>query len=117
MNSRTHDWTYNINNQRFVNLDIGEWDRVTIGVVAPITGTAYIYGSIDGGELQGVTQGNAALATNFTPVQAVNLATGSAVTSITAAGNYQLDVNTKYIRVGGGGLSVYKLLTFQTKPY
>lgn len=117
MNSRTHDWTYNINNQKQVTLDVGEYDRVTFQVVAPVVATAYIYGTLDGGEVQGVTQGNASLATNFTAIQATNLATGSAVSSITAAGLYKVDVNSKYIRIGGGGVSVYKLLSFQTKPY
>jgi len=117
MNSRTHDWTYNINNQKQVTLDVGEWDRVTIQAVAPIVATAYIYGSLDGGDIQGVTQGNASIATNFTAVRATNLATGSAVTEITAAGSYLVDVNTKYLKIGGGGVSIYKLMTFHTKPY
>lgn len=117
MNSRTHDYTYNINNQHLVTLDIGEWDRVTIQAVAPIVATGYLYGSLDGGDVQGVTQGNAALAINFTPIQATNLATGSAVSSISAAGNYELEVRTKFLKISGGGFGVYKLMTFQTKPY
>lgn len=117
MNSRTHDWTYNINNQHQVILDVGEYDRVTIQAVAPIVATGYLYGTLDGGDVQGVTQGNAALATNFTPILATNLQTGTTVASITVAGNYELQVNTKYIKLGGGGFGVYKLMTFQTKPY
>lgn len=117
MNSRTNDWTYNINNQNQVVIEVGGWDRVTIQAVAPIVATAYLYGSLDAGAVQGVTQGNAALATNFTPIQATNLATGSAVSSITAAGLYEFEVRSKFLKIAGGGVSIYKLLTFETKPY
>jgi hypothetical protein len=111
MQSRQNDWTYNINNQKQVTLDVSEWDRVTTQFVGPIVGTIYPYGSLDGGAIRGVTNGNAALATNFTSIQVTNLATGSAVTSITAAGLYKADVNFKYLKFGGGGISVYKMFT------
>ena len=58
MDSRIKDWTYNINNQKFVNIEVGEYDRVTIQAVAPIVATAYLYGSLDPGDVQGVTAGN-----------------------------------------------------------
>jgi hypothetical protein len=115
MESRVKDWTYNINNQRQVTLDVGEYDKVTAQFIAPIVGTIYPYASLDGGEIQGVQYGNAALATNFTAVQATNLATGSAVSSITAAGLYTVTTNAKYLRFGGGGISVYKLLIDNSK--
>lgn len=117
MVSQVHDWTYNINNQKRVAMDVGEWDRVTIQFAAPVVATTYVYGSLDGGAVTGETNGNAQLATNFTALQVTNLATGAAVNSITAAGNYELEVRTKYLQLAGGGISVYKLLTFYTKPY
>lgn len=117
MTSQQHDWTYNINNQKQVTMDIGEWDRVTAQFIAPIVGTIYPYGSLDGGTIRGVTNGNAALATNFTPIQVVNLATGSAVSSITAAGLYKADVNFKYLKFSGGGISVYKMITDNMKIF
>lgn len=117
MTSQQHEWTYNINNQKQVTLDVGEWDRVSVQFVAPITGTVYVYGSNDGGAVRGVTNGNAALATNFTAIQVVNLATGTAVSSITAAGLYKADINFKYLKFGGGGISVYKMITDNMKIF
>lgn len=117
MISQQHDWTYNINNQKQVILDCGEWDRITAQFVAPIVGSISIYGTNDGGSIRGVTNGNAALATNFTAIQATNLATGTAVTAITAAGLYKTDINFKYLRFAGGGVSVYKMITDHMKTY
>jgi hypothetical protein len=74
-----------------------------------------VYGSNDPNALQGVRDGNAALATNFTAIQATNLATGNAVSSFNAAGNYKVDINARFLKVGGGGADVYRLLFFHTK--
>ena len=117
MISQQHDWTYNINNQKQVTMDVGEWDRVTAQLIAPIVGTVFVYGSNDGGVVRGVTNGNASLATNFTPVQMKNLATGNAVSSATAAGLYEVDINFKYLKFSGGGISVYKMITDNMKTY
>lgn len=117
MLTRTYDYTYNINNQQQVTFDVGEWDRVTIQFVAPIVATAYLYGSLDAGAVQSQTQGNAALATNFTPIQGKNLATGTLSSSITGAGLYEVDTNSKFLRINGSGLSVYKLLVSNMKIY
>ncbi len=111
MTSQQHDYTYNINNQKQVTLDVGEWDRVTAQIVAPVTGTVFVYGSNDGGAVTGVTQGNAKLATNFNPAEVTNLATHAVTNTITAAGNY------KYLRLAGGGISVYKLLVDNMKIF
>lgn len=117
MISQQHDYTYNINNQKRVTIDCGEWDRVTAQFVGPIVGTIYVYGTNDGGATIGVTNGNAALATNFTAVQMKNLATGSSVSSATGAGLYEVDINFKYLKFGGGGISVYKMITDNMKTY
>lgn len=117
MTSQQHDWTYNINNQKQVTMDVGEWDRVTVQLIGPISGTVYVYGSNDGGATRGITNGNAQLATNFTAVQMTNLATGTAVASATAAGLYKVDMNFKYLKFGGGGISVYKMITDHMKIF
>jgi hypothetical protein len=118
MTSQQHDWTYNINNQGHVTWDVGEWDRVTTQFVAPISGTLYPYGSLDGGAIRGQTNGNAQLALNFTAIQVKNLATGSSVTSVTAAGLYEADVNFKYLKwAGSAGVSVYKMIQNDMKIF
>lgn len=108
----TFDYKQNVYN---INLDMSGWDKTTIQVVAPVAAALYVYGTNDANALQGVRDGNATLATNFTAIQATNLATGSAVASFSAAGNYKVDVNARFLRVGGGGADVYRILFFHSK--
>jgi len=98
-----------------ITLDVSGWDKVTIQPIAPVAGAIFIYGSNDGGAVNGVTQGNAQLARNFTAIQATNLATGAAVSSMATAGLYSVPVNAQFLRLQGGGADVYKLLAFETK--
>jgi len=102
-----------------ITLDTAGWDKTVIQVVAPMVGTAYLYGTLDAGAVQGVTDGNAELAINFSPIQATNLATGSAVNTITAAGTYKVENNNQFLRLqgnpAGAGSSIYKLLFYYTK--
>lgn len=104
-----------------ITQDMSNWDKTTVQVVAPVTGTLYIYGSNDADAVIGVQDGNASLAINFTPIQATNLATGAAVTTITAAGNYKVDANAQFLRLQGNPTTgatitnVYKLLLFNSK--
>ena len=102
-----------------ITSDLSGWDKTTVQVVSPINGSIYIYGSNDGDAVQGVQQGNASLAINFTPIQATNLATGAAVNVISAAGNYSVPVNAQFLRLQGNpaaaGTNVYKLLLFNSK--
>jgi hypothetical protein len=83
-----------------------------------VNGAIIVYGSNDSG-YGFVTQGNASLAINFTPVQVTNLATGAAVNSISAAGLYKYDVNAQFMRLQGSpaaaGTNVYKILLFNSK--
>ncbi len=104
-----------------ITRDMSGWDKVDIHVVAPVVGTLYIYGSNDGNQVTGVQMGNAELAINFTPIQATNLATGTAVNAITAAGNYSVPINAQFLRLQGNPTTgatitnVYKLLLFNSK--
>lgn len=111
--SQVFNTTYNI------TLDLSGWDKTTIQVIAPVSGAVIVYGSNDDGSLQGVRQGNAELATNFMPVQVTNLATGSAVSSISSAGLYRYDVNAQFLRLQGSpaaaGTSIYRLDLFHSK--
>ena len=113
------DYSREFNSLYKITLDMSGWDKTNIQLVAPVGGAILIYGSNDGGAITGQTQGNAELAINFTPIQATNLATGSPVTSINAAGNYTVPINAQYLRLQGSpaqsGTSVYKLLLFHSK--
>ncbi len=116
----TDDLTTPFNTVYQINRDVSGWDVVTIQTVAPILGTTYIYGSLDGGANNQNTQGNASLAINFTPIQATNLATGTAVSSISAAGMYAVNAqNQQFIRLqgnpAGSPTNVYRLLIHQSK--
>lgn len=113
------DLTATFNSTYNITLDMSGWDKTTIQTVAPVLGTIYIYGSNDAGQGQSVTDGNAQLATNFTTIQATNLASGSAVTAITAAGEYKVDVNAQFLRLQGNPVgsptNIYRLLLFHSK--
>lgn len=115
------DQTPLLNSVYKITLDMSGWDRTTVQVVPYIYGAIYVYGSNDPNAVQGVQMGNAELAINFTPVQATNLATGTAVNAITAAGNYKVDVNTRFLRFQGNPITgatitnVYKILFNHSK--
>lgn len=102
-----------------VTLDMSGWDKTTIHVVAPVSGVIYPYASNDGNAFQGVRYGNAQLAINFQPIQVTNLATGSAVSSISAAGLYKAEVNAQFLRLQGSPgatpTNVYRLFLFNSK--
>lgn len=103
-----------------INRDVSGWDKMTIGIVGPVLGTMYVYGTIDAGYNKDVTQGNAALAINYTPIQVVNLATGVATNSITAAGMYRATANDQqFIRLQGNPAgtptNIYRINLWQSK--
>lgn len=101
-----------------ITLDVSNWDEVTIQTSGAVLGTVNIMGSNDGGA-DGTSQGDAQLAINFTPIQATNLATGTAVNAIYGAGLFRVDVNAQYLRLQGApaaaGTNVYRLMLFNSK--
>ncbi len=101
-----------------IELDVSGWDTVTFQLVGSVAGTLAIYGTLNDGMSQGSLYPSrnyaADRARDWSPIQAVNLATGSAVNTITAAGLYAVPVNTTYVRLNGGG-DVYGLFQFNSK--
>lgn len=101
-----------------ISLEVSGWDTVTFQAIAPVSGILSIYGTLNDGMSQGSlysTDNYAAdRARDWSAVQAVNLATGSAVSTISAAGIYSVPVNTPYLRLAGGG-DVYGLFQFNSK--
>lgn len=99
--------------------DMSGWSQATIQAVAPLNGAIVIYASNDSGAVQGVTQGNAQLATNFEPILVTNLATGTTTNEITTAGLYVATINAQFLQLQGqpaaAGTNVYKLLIFNSK--
>lgn len=101
-----------------ITLDVSGWDKVVVQTTGAVLGTVNIMGSNDGGA-SGMSQGDAQLAINFTPIQATNLATGTAVNAIYGAGLFSIPVNAQYLRLQGApaaaGTNVYRLLVFNSK--
>ncbi len=105
----TREYKQNVYN---IYLDLSGWDRTTLQVVTPAS-PVFIYGTNDPNALLGVRDGNAMLATNHTPLQATNLATGAAVSTMAANGLYKVDVNAQFLKLQGA--DVYRLFAFHTK--
>jgi hypothetical protein len=113
------DYASQFNSTYNITLDLSGWTKTTIQAVAPMSGAIIVYGSNDSGAVQGVTQGNAQLATNFDPILVTNLATGTATETISSPGLYTAEVNAQFLQLQGtpaaAGTNVYKLLLFNTK--
>lgn len=116
MLSKVLDVTTEFNANNGVKLDLSLWESATFCFVTP-TGTINITGTNDAGAVESVTDGNAITSTNYTAIQATNLASGTAVTSVSAAGNYKVTIGTKFIQFGGASAAAVKVLIFCNKPY
>lgn len=105
------------NSQYKITIDTSGWDKTTVQVVT-LAGSVLVYGSLDSG-FNNSTQGNAALATNFVPIQATDLSSGSAVSTLANNKMYMVVDNQQFLRLQGvpaaAGTSVYKLLVFHQK--
>lgn len=97
-----------------LNIDIGGWDFVVVQLVTP-SGTTSFLTSNDGGGITGVSDGNSASAANFNAVTGTNLATGSGVTTLAAAGSVKFAGIGQYLQLNGG--SAAKVLVRYYKSY
>jgi len=117
MISQILDVTSDFNANNGVKVDVSQWQNCTVHVSGSVSGTVNITGTNDSGAVQSISDGSAKSSANYTAVQATNLATGSAVTSISAAGNYKVTVGTKFIQVGGASAATDgKVILFLTTP-
>lgn len=111
------DYAPEFNSLYKITIDTSGWSTTTIQLVTLAGGVA-IYGSLDSGA-NASTQGNATLATNFVPIQATDLSTGSAVSTFATNKMYTVTDNSQFLRLQGfpaaAGTSVYKLLVFHQK--
>lgn len=97
-----------------VNLDLSGWDTAVVQLVSP-SGAINFLSSNDGGQVTGVSDGNATSAINFTAVQGTNLATGSAATSGSASGLWKISGFGRYIQLSGSSITATKVLVELSK--
>lgn len=111
-----------LTNATFINnklvLDVSEWETISVQVIGG-GGTISILGTNDPGDVQGVTDGGAKDAANFTAVQATNLTTGATATAVTGTALFRISpVGFKFLQIGDGSTATAtKVLVFKTKPY
>lgn len=106
---RIIDVTADINANGRCHLDIGGFDYCVVQLVSPNT-TATFSSTNDGGDIQGVSDGNAVAATNWVAVQGTNLNSGSAVTSLASSGIVRFSYVGQYFKIEGPGLTVTKAI-------
>lgn len=117
MLSYSRDITAELNANHTVNLDVSEWQNITIHLSGTPSGSINVLGTNDSGSVQGVSDGNATSAANFTLVQGTNLASGATVTAVAAAGNFKFVVGTKFIQIGGASAATSgKCIVFMNTP-
>ncbi len=117
MLSQIIDITSDLNSLHSVNLDVSQWQNATIHLSGNVTGTIDVKGTNDAGAIQGVSDGNAVSAANFTAIQGTNLATGATITGVAAAGNFKFVVSTKFIQIGGSNAATSgKIYVFLNSP-
>jgi len=117
MLSYSRDITDELNANHSVNLDVSEWQNLTIHLSGSVTGTINVLGTNDSGAVQSVSDGNSVSAANFTAIQGTNLASGATVTAVAAAGNFKFVIGTKFIQIGGTNAATSgKCIIFMNSP-
>lgn len=104
---------FNANNR--ARLDLSGWGNATFQIITP-SGTIDFTGTNDGGEETGTLNPSPGASGNFSSIQAINLATGTAVTSASTTGMYKVTINCKYVQIFGTGVTAAKILVFVNTP-
>ncbi len=117
MVSATQDLTLAFNANNSVIIETSNWQNLVLHLNGTPSGTISITGSCDGGEISGATSNNPSTALNFTAIQATDMSSGTAVTAISAAGNFKVINLPKYVKIGGASAATTgKLIAFFTTP-
>lgn len=98
-----------------VVIDVSNYDYV---LVQPIGDAASFQTTIDGGAVQGVSDGGAATATNFVDAYGIRNSTATSTSLNTAVGDgniIKFNVVGRYLKITSGGLPFTKLLVMLTK--
>lgn len=111
------DLTTAFNQNNGVKVDVSGWQNVTVQVDGTPSGTISITGTNDAGAITGTSDGNPLTSTNYTAIQATDISSGSAVTSITGAGSFKIINPPRFVQVGGASAATTgKVLFFLTTP-
>ncbi len=98
------------------SIDISGWEKISVQIVNP-SGTFSFKATNDSGAEEGVTDGDASTAENFTALEMTNLADGEPATTTAAAGTFKSEIVFKFFQLSGTTVTADKVLVFLTKPY
>jgi|ERR1019366_7988061 hypothetical protein len=98
------------NNSQNVRVDTSGYDYAILQIEVP-SAQINFNTSVDAGALTGITDGNALMATNFQPADALNTATQTYSVSASTSGLFRFNVVGRFLQfVAAGGTTVGKLL-------
>jgi hypothetical protein len=94
-----------------VKLDTGGFDYAVVQLISPAGSVNFLHTN-DSGDIQGVSDGSAVSSINALAVQGINLATGTAITSLAADGLVRFQSFGRYLWLDGvdDGAAVDKIL-------
>jgi len=114
MVSQVIDITKAFNESNTPTFEVGGWDFIQVQFVSP-TGTVTFQGTDDAGAVQGETDGNATLATNFVTVGAYNIQTEVIATTANASSIFRFNYPTKFLRFSKTSVTATKVFLMYRK--
>jgi hypothetical protein len=96
----------------FVVIDVSNYDYF---LVQPIGDGATVEVTLDGGAVQGESDGGTATATNFITASGIQISSGSLTGGIADGDIVRYDVIGRYVKISSGGLLFSKLLVMLAK--
>lgn len=117
MLATTLDFTSQFNANNGVKFDTSGWQNVVVQLDGTPSGTISITGTNDAGAITGISDGNPLTSINYTAIQATDISSGTAVTSIAGAGSFKIINPPKFVQIGGASAATTgKLLVYMSTP-
>lgn len=117
MLAETLDLTTIFNANNGIKIDTSGWQNVTVQIDGTPSGTISITGTNDAGAITGISDGNPLTSTGYTAIQATDLSSGTAVTSIAGAGTFKIINAPKFVQIGGASAATTgKVIVYLTTP-